>query len=181
MWLCAIRRRTFKTLQLQALQLNSFHLSPSMAASGRSLLRKWARGALCILKSNSSHSVKKKTCSNWCDSGGTGLWRLERWLQGCFPCQFVLMSRQESAAWCSHWKHRDAKVCACAHVCVCASPSLGHHQRRIQPSDKLSAAGRCVSRAWVSASLPWPCCADAWTCFTHPHAVKSWQEVAALH
>lgn len=39
----------------------------------------------------------------------------------------------------------NAEMPECVHVRMCLSPSLGHCQTPIQPSDKSNAAGRCVS------------------------------------
>lgn len=51
-------------MQLQVLQLNSFHLSPSMAAAGRSLLRRLGvGGGSCILKPKSLVLQREKAAA----------------------------------------------------------------------------------------------------------------------
>lgn len=171
--LCRLRRRTSKTLQLQVLQPNSFHLSASMAAPSRSLLQSREKGGSMHSETQLPSSAQRKTCGNRCGSDGTVAWRLEHWHWGCFPCQFVLVSRQGNAG-----------MPECVHVLICLSPSLGHCQKPFQPSDKSNAAGRCVSWAWVSVSLPFsphhgPAVLMHGPVLHIPHAVASWQ--AASH
>lgn len=105
-------------MQLQVLQLNSFHLSPSMAAPGRSLLRRGKTRVSCIPKPSSLvlQREKPEVIDVILMAQHCGNWNVD--FRGCCPCQFVLMSRQESASWSPQCNHTDASVCACTHVCL---------------------------------------------------------------
>ena len=67
-------------------------------------------------------------------------------------------------------KHRDAQMCAYAHVFIAVPGSLSETHsafRQIKCSWKMC----LLSLSWWELSFfspPWPCCADAWLCFTHP-------------